>query len=68
MLRKCYAGGGLVGYSFSREGPKVEAVPAEKMFAKDLAASDQIQWEEWKRRPLADRIEELFAHLFSHWL
>jgi cardiolipin synthase len=44
------------------------AVEMEKMFAKDLAASDQIQWEEWRKRPLADRIEQLFAHLFAHWL
>jgi len=40
----------------------------EKMFAGDLAESDQIQWEEWKGRPLADRIMEWFAHLFAHWL
>ena len=44
------------------------AVEMEKMFAKDLAASDQIQREEWRKRPLVDRIEQLFAHLFSHWL
>jgi cardiolipin synthase len=44
------------------------AVEMEKMFGGDLAESDQIQWEEWKKRPLADRIIEWFAHLFSHWL
>ncbi len=40
----------------------------EKMFAGDLAESDQIQWEEWKKRPLFPRIREWFAHLFSHWM
>jgi cardiolipin synthase len=42
------------------------AIEMEKMFAADLAESDQIQWEEWKKRPLFQRIGELFAHLFSH--
>jgi len=40
----------------------------EKMFTRDLVESDQIQWEEWKKRPLFTRIREWFAHLFSHWL
>jgi cardiolipin synthase len=44
------------------------AIEMEKMFAKDLAESDQIQWEEWKKRPLFSRIREWFAHLFVHWL
>jgi cardiolipin synthase len=44
------------------------AVEMEKMFARDLAESDQIQWEAWKKRPLFQRIEEWFAHLFSHWM
>jgi cardiolipin synthase len=44
------------------------AIEMEKMFARDLAESDQIQWEEWKKRPLFSRIGEWFAHLFVHWL
>jgi cardiolipin synthase len=44
------------------------AAEMEKMFAKDLAESDQIQWEEWKKRPLFPRIREWVAHLFSHWM
>ncbi len=44
------------------------AVEMEKMFAKDLAESDQIKWEDWKKRPLFPRIGEWFAHIFSHWL
>jgi len=44
------------------------AVEMEKMFAMDLAESDQIQWEEWKKRPLFPRIGEWFAHVFSHWM
>jgi cardiolipin synthase len=44
------------------------AVEMEKMFDRDLAESDQILWEEWKKRPLFQRIQEWFAHLFSHWM
>jgi cardiolipin synthase len=44
------------------------AVEMEKMFAVDLAESDQIQWEAWKERPLLPRIGEWLAHLFAHWL
>jgi cardiolipin synthase len=44
------------------------AIEMEKMFAKDLAESDQIKWDEWKERPLFPRIREWFAHLFAHWM
>jgi cardiolipin synthase len=40
----------------------------ERMFAVDLAESGQIQWEEWKARPLLPKIKEWLAHLFDHWL
>lgn len=40
----------------------------EKMFARDLAESDQIRWEEWKKRPFFQRSMEWFAHLFSRWM
>jgi len=40
----------------------------EKMFATDLAESDRITLDEWKKRPLLPRIREWFAHLFSHWM
>ena len=43
------------------------AIEMEKMFAKDLAESDQIRWEEWKKRPLLSRIREQLARLFSGW-
>ncbi len=39
-----------------------------KMFARDLTESDQIRWEDWKKRPLPSKIREQFYHLFSHWL
>lgn len=39
-----------------------------KMFARDLAESDQVRWEEWKRRPSRLKIKELFSHLFARWL
>ena len=44
------------------------AAEMEKIFARDLEESGQIQWEEWKKRPLLPRIQELFAHLFAHLL
>ncbi len=42
------------------------AMEMEKMFARDLAESDQIRWEDWKKRPLLSRIREGFYYLFSH--
>jgi cardiolipin synthase A/B len=44
------------------------AIEMEKMSARDLAESDQVQWEEWGERPLFQRIREWFAHLFAHWM
>ncbi len=44
------------------------AVEMENMFSKDLAESNEIQWDKWKRRPVTDRIMEWFAHLFFRWL
>jgi cardiolipin synthase len=44
------------------------AVEMEKMFANDLAESDQIHGDEWGKRPLLPRLREWLAHLFSHWL
>ena len=44
------------------------AVEMEKMFAGDLAESDEVRWEEWKRRPLSLKVKEWFSHLFAHWL
>ena len=41
------------------------ATEMEKMFAGDLAESDQIRWEEWKKRPLLIKIREWFSHLFA---
>jgi len=44
------------------------AVEMEKMFVRDLANSRQIQWEEWKKRPVLPRIREWFVNLFVRWL
>jgi cardiolipin synthase len=41
------------------------AVEMEKMFARDLAESDEVRREEWKKRPLSLKIREWFANLFS---
>jgi len=44
------------------------AAEMEKIFAKDLAESDEIRLDAWKKRPLFPRIKEWVAHLFAHWL
>jgi cardiolipin synthase len=44
------------------------AVEMERMFAKDLAQSDQIELDKWQQRPFSQKIKEAFAHLFSRWL
>jgi cardiolipin synthase len=43
------------------------ATEMEKMFARDLAESDQIRWEEWEKRPLLQKIREWLSHLFARW-
>ncbi|HEY6072674.1 MAG TPA: phospholipase D-like domain-containing protein, partial [Anaerolineales bacterium] len=40
----------------------------EKMFATDLANSHEIRLEEWKTRPVLNRIKEWFVHQFERWL
>lgn len=44
------------------------AVEMEKLFAEDLAESDQILRDKWERRPLSQRVKESFAHLFEQWM
>jgi cardiolipin synthase len=44
------------------------AVDMEEMFVRDLADSHQIQWAEWKERPVFQKIRTWVVHLFSHWL
>ena len=44
------------------------AIAMEEMFARDLEQSDQIRWEEWKKRSLPLKIREWFSHLFTYWL
>ncbi len=41
------------------------AAEMERMFARDLAESDQIIEREWEKRPWSSRIREWFSHLFS---
>ena len=38
------------------------------MFERDLAASDEIVLEQWRRRPLHLRLQEGFARLWAYWL
>jgi cardiolipin synthase len=44
------------------------AFEMEKMFARDLANSKQILWEDWKKRPWLPRAREWFVNLFGRWL
>ncbi|MCK9293585.1 MAG: cardiolipin synthase [Desulfobulbaceae bacterium] len=44
------------------------ALEMESMFARDLAESNQIQWDKWKKRPVMQKIKEAFAHMFVKWL
>jgi len=40
----------------------------QAMFAKDLAASDEITLAQWQRRPLDLRLKEWFARAWAYWL
>jgi len=44
------------------------AAEMEKMFAGDLAESDEIRLEAWENRPVLNRFKEWFAHQFQRWL
>ena len=44
------------------------AAELERLFATDLARSERIRREDWKRRSLCTKLGELWAHLFAQWL
>jgi cardiolipin synthase len=44
------------------------AAEMEEMFTRDLAESEEIRLEEWKKRPVFNRFKEWFAHQFERWL
>jgi cardiolipin synthase len=44
------------------------AIEMEAMFEKDIANSNQIILEQWKKRSLHGRIKEWLARLFQYWL
>jgi cardiolipin synthase len=44
------------------------AAEMERMFAGDLAESDEIRLEDWKKRPVFNRFKEWFTHHFRRWL
>lgn len=44
------------------------ATKVETVFEADLRESHQIRLEEWRQRPLTDRMKEWFASLFGRWL
>jgi len=44
------------------------AAGMEQMFAKDLADSKAIRWEEWKDSPGLPRVRDWLVNLFVRWL
>jgi len=44
------------------------AIEMEAMFEKDIEKSNQILLEQWKKRPLRDRMKEWLARLLQYWL
>jgi cardiolipin synthase len=46
----------------------VFAAEMEKMFARDLANSRLITWQEWQNRPVLSKAREWFVNLFGRWL
>jgi cardiolipin synthase len=44
------------------------AVEMEELFEKDIANSNQILLEQWKKRPFGDRMKEWLARLLQYWL
>ena len=44
------------------------AVEMEKMFTEDLAESDEVRWQDWKKRSLSLKVKELLSHLLARWL
>ena len=50
----------VLGTEFGRQ--------VQAMFDRDLAESDQITLEAWRRRPIDQRMKELFARIWEYWL
>jgi len=44
------------------------ATEMEAMFGKDIAESNQIHLEQWKKRSLAERMKEWLSRLLQYWL
>jgi len=44
------------------------AAEMEEMFARDLAESEEIRLEAWKKRPVLEKIKQWIAHRFKRWL
>jgi cardiolipin synthase A/B len=44
------------------------AAQMETVFARDLTASNEILWDQWRRRTLLSRMEQGIAHLLLRWL
>ncbi len=44
------------------------AAEMEALFEKDIAESNQIRLDQWKKRPFAERMKEWLARLLQYWL
>jgi len=44
------------------------ATQMEAMFEEDIRESNQVHLEEWKKRPLTDRVKEWSTRLIGYWL
>jgi cardiolipin synthase len=44
------------------------ATEMEAMFEKDIEKSNEILFDQWKKRPLRDRMKEWLAGLLQYWL
>jgi cardiolipin synthase len=50
----------VLGQEFGRQ--------VQAMFEEDLAQSDAVTLQQWKRRPLQLRAKELYARAWAYWL
>ena len=44
------------------------AAPMNSMFDQDLADSENITLEKWRRRPISDRLREMYARVWAYML
>jgi cardiolipin synthase A/B len=50
----------IIGSSFAKQ--------LEQVFQRDLAHAEELTLEQWRKRPLAQRLKEFGSRLFAYWL